>query len=71
MYFYDSVRSRGSSVGIVTRYEMGSPGIEFPWGDFSAHVQTGPGAHPVSCTMGTVSFPGVEWPGRGVDPYSN
>jgi hypothetical protein len=27
---------------------------------FSAPVQTGPGAHPASCTMGTGSFPGVE-----------
>jgi len=27
---------------------------------FSATVQTGPGAHPASCTMGTVSFPGVK-----------
>ena len=27
---------------------------------FSAPVQTGPGAHPTSCTMGTVSFPGVK-----------
>jgi len=26
---------------------------------FSASVQTGPGAHPVSFTMGTGSFPGV------------
>ena len=25
---------------------------------FSAHLQTGPGAHPASCTMGTGSFPG-------------
>jgi len=25
---------------------------------FSAPVQTGPGAHPASCTMGTGSFPG-------------
>ena len=31
---------------------------------FSA-VQTGPGAHPASCTMGTASFPGVKY-GRGV-----
>jgi len=23
-------------------------------------VQTGPGAHPASCTMGIVSFPGVK-----------
>ena len=27
---------------------------------FSATVQTGPGAHPAFCTMGTGSFPGVE-----------
>jgi len=32
---------------------------------FSAPVQTGPGAHPASCTMGTGSFPGVKC-GRGV-----
>ena len=36
------------------------------WGArFSAPVQTGPGNHPFSCTMGTVSFPGVKY-GRGV-----
>ena len=34
---------------------------------FSAPVQTGPGAHPASCTMGTVSFLGVKRPGRGAD----
>jgi len=27
---------------------------------FSAPVQTGPGDQPASCTMGTVSFPGVK-----------
>jgi len=32
-------------------------------------VQTGPGAHPASCTMGTGSFPGVgERPERDADP---
>jgi len=37
---------------------------------FSAPVQTGPGAHPASCTMGIGSFPGVK-SGRGVTltPY--
>jgi len=35
---------------------------------FSAPVQTGPEAHPASCTMGTGSFPGVKRPRRGVDP---
>jgi len=32
---------------------------------FSAPVQTGPGSHPASCTMGTGSIPGVKC-GRGV-----
>jgi hypothetical protein len=36
------------------------------WGArFSAPVQTGPGAHPASCTMGIGSFPGVK-SGQGV-----
>jgi len=34
---------------------------------FSAPDQAGPGVHPASYTMGTVSFPGVKGPGRGVD----
>ena len=35
---------------------------------FSAPVQTCPGAHPASCTMGTGSLSwGVKRPGRGVD----
>jgi len=51
----------GSSVGIATGYELNGPGIVIPVGArFSAHVQTGPGAHPASCTMGTGSFPGVK-----------
>jgi len=32
---------------------------------FSAPVQTGPGAHPASCTIGTGSFPVVK-SGQGV-----
>jgi hypothetical protein len=40
----------------------------FPLGAiFFAHVQTGPGVHPASCTMGTGFFPGVKRLGRGVD----
>ena len=59
---------RDSSVGIATRYGLNSPGIESRWeARFSVPVQTGPGAHPASCTMGTGSFPGVKQPGRGVD----
>ena len=34
---------------------------------FSASVQTGPGVYSASYTMGTVSFPGVKRPRRGVD----
>jgi hypothetical protein len=34
---------------------------------FFPPVQTGPGAHPASCAMGTGSFLGVKRPGRGVD----
>jgi hypothetical protein len=55
-----------SAVGIATGYELGGPGMEPRWGEkFFALVQTSPGAHPASCTMGTGSFPGVK-SGRGV-----
>jgi hypothetical protein len=55
-----------SSVGIATRYGLDGPGIESRWkARFSAPVQSGPGAHPASCTMGTGYFPRVEQPGRG------
>jgi hypothetical protein len=39
------------------------------WGKaiFSIPVQTGPGAHAASYTVGTGSFPGVKWPVRGVN----
>jgi hypothetical protein len=44
----------------VTGYGLDSPGIESRSGvRFSAPVQTGPGAQPTSCTMGTKSFLGV------------
>ena len=50
-----------SSVGIATGYGLDGPGIESRWGArFSTPVQTGPGAHPASCTMDTGSFPGVK-----------
>jgi len=38
---------------------------------FPSPLQTGPGAHPSSYTMGTGSFPGVKRPGRGVDHPPN
>jgi hypothetical protein len=60
------IHGPGSVVGIATGYGLDGPGIESRWGArFSAPVQTGPGAHPASCAMGTGSFPGVK-SGRGV-----
>jgi hypothetical protein len=59
---------RDSSVGIATGYGLDSPGIESKWGArFSAPVQTGSVANLASYTMGTGSFPGVEWLGHGVN----
>jgi len=61
-------RGPGSIVGIATGYGLDGLAIESHWGEgarFSAPVQTGPGAHPNSCTMGTGSFPGVK-SGRGL-----
>jgi hypothetical protein len=57
----------GSSVGIATGYGLDGSGIESRWGGarFFAPVQTGTGAYPASCTMGTGSFPRVK-SGRGV-----
>ena len=57
---------RDSTVGIATRYGLDGPGIESRWGArFSTSVQTGPGVHPASYTMGTEHSPGVKRPGRG------
>ena len=50
--------ARDSSVGIATRYGLDGPFIESRWGArYSASVQTGPGAHSASYTIGTESFP--------------
>ena len=54
----------GSAVGIAIDW-AGRSGIESRWGRDFPPVQIGPGAHPASCKMGTVSFPGVKC-GRGV-----
>jgi hypothetical protein len=65
-YTFISFCGPGSSVGIATGYGLDGPRIESRWGArFSAPVQTGPGAYPASCTMGTGSFPGVK-SGQGV-----
>jgi hypothetical protein len=49
----------GTSVGIATDYGLDGPGIESRWGRDFPPVQTGPGAQPASCTVGTGSFTGV------------
>ena len=52
---------RDSSVCIAIAYGLDGPGIESRWkARFNAPIQTGPGAHPASCTMGTGTFPGVK-----------
>ena len=66
VYVYTREDGPGSIVGIATDYGLYGTGIESLWGArCSAPVQTGPGAHPASCTMGTGSFPGVK-SGQGV-----
>ena len=62
----EKIRRPGSVVGIAPAYGLDGPGDRIPVGArFSAPVQTGPEAHPASCTMGTGSFPGVRC-GRGM-----
>ena len=42
-------------------------GSNLSGGEIFRTIQTGPGAHPDSCTMGTGSFPGVKRTERGAD----
>jgi len=59
---------QGSAVGVATCYGLHGSGIE-SWrrARFSTPIQTGPGAHPASYTVGPGFFLGVKWPGRDVD----
>ena len=50
----------GSSVGIALATGWTVQGSNLEGARFSAPVQTGPGAHPASCTIGTGSFLGVK-----------
>jgi len=63
LYYF---RGRDSSVGTATWYGLNGPGSNPGGARFSAPIQTDPGAHPPSYTMGTGSFPRVKRPGRGV-----
>jgi len=45
-------------IAFNTCYGLDGPGIEFRWRrDFPHHIQTGPGAHPASYTVGYWVFP--------------
>jgi hypothetical protein len=69
------IKEPGSSVSIVSDYGLDDRaiGVRSPAGakDFSSIFcdKTGSGAHPASCTMGTMGpFPGGKArPGRGAD----
>jgi hypothetical protein len=75
LYFYHDYAYSFSSGSIVSDYGLDDRaiGVRFPAGakEFSCSlcVQTGSGAHPASCTMGTRGpFPGVKArPGRDAD----
>ena len=58
-------RGPGGSVGIATELPAGRSGDRIPVGRDFSPFQTGPGAHPTSCTMGTGSLPAVKY-GRSV-----
>ena len=62
------ITGRNISVGIATRYGLDGLGFDSRWvARISAPVQTGRVTHPASYIIGTMSFPGVKWPGRDVD----
>jgi hypothetical protein len=69
MSWYIIWGSRGSSVSIVADYGLGVRSLTEA--DFSSSfcVQTGSGAHPASCIMGTGGLlpGGKAWPGRNAD----
>ena len=56
IFFKDGL---SSSVSMTIDYGMDGPGIESRWRRGFPPVQTGPGAHPASCTRGTGPFPRV------------
>ena len=65
LLFYIWSYGPGSSVGIANELPAVLSVIESRWGRNFPPLQTGPVAHPTSCTMGNVSFPAVKC-SRGV-----
>jgi len=60
--------ARHRAVGTATHYGAGRSGDRIlVVAIFSTDFQSGPWAHPASHTTGTVSFPGVKRPDRGVN----
>ena len=57
--------ARDSVVGIGTGWKV--RGSNSGGSRSSAPVHNVPGAHPASCTMGTMSFPGLKQAGSGID----
>ena len=49
-------KSRDSVAGIAPRYGLDEPGIESEWGELFLTRSDGPGVHPSSGTVGTVSL---------------
>jgi hypothetical protein len=63
IFFYYRERP-GDVDGIATGYGLDGPGIESRWGEIFRTPPNRPGEHPVSCTMGNETFPGIKR-GRG------
>ena len=59
---------RDSSVGMATFYGLDGPGIDLRWGQDFSHLFK-PALGPTQSLIHWVHglFPGVKWPGRGVD----
>jgi len=63
------VNGQDSIVGVVANYGLDNPGFETHGGKKPILVQTGPEAHPASCTMGTKSLSwGNKWAGAWQRP---
>ena len=66
-YILGQLLGPDSSLSIATHYRLDGLGIKSQWGRFSTPLQTGPGVHPASSTLGTRSFLAVKQLGHCVD----